>query len=58
MAATAYAAGTGGVIFDHERGKQFTPAQGTRVRSSEFFATVRDAEALMEEVKRKFASNS
>jgi hypothetical protein len=57
MAATAYAAGTDGVIFDHQEGKQFTPAQARDVIDG----IIRDrprAEAHVEEVKRKFASKS
>jgi hypothetical protein len=57
MAATAYAAATGGIVFDHEEGKVFTPPQARE--------TVRDIvrdlpamEAILQEIKKKFAARS
>ena len=56
MAATAYAAGTGGMIFDHEEGKIFTSE-----RARDFVAKlVRDRPRLdvaIEEIKRKIAAS-
>jgi len=54
MAAIAYAAATGGIIFDHEEGKVLTPQEAREtVRSivSDRPAT----EAILEEVKRRFS---
>jgi hypothetical protein len=55
MAATAYASATGGVVFDHQEGKVFTPLQAREIVSD----IVRDlpaAEAIMEKIKGKFSA--
>src|SRR5262245_40859089 len=55
MAATAYAALTGGVVFDHHEGRVFLPQQAEEVVRN----IVRDVPAMqatLEEIKRKFSS--
>jgi hypothetical protein len=55
MAATAYAAATGGVVFDYEEGKILTPQQARETVRS----IVRDLprmEAIMEEIKKRFTA--
>lgn len=57
MAATAYAAATGGIIFDHEEGKIFTPQQARDLVTG-FISERPRIRALMEEIERKFPSKS
>ena len=57
MAATAYAAGTGGAIFDHEEGKIFTPEQA-RTLIVKLVSDRPRLDAAMEEIKRKIAAGS
>ncbi len=54
MAATAYAAATGGIIFDHEEGKVLTPQQG-RERVAKFASEVPRIKARLEEIKKQFS---
>ncbi|MGB6349061.1 MAG: hypothetical protein WBG10_03450 [Pseudolabrys sp.] len=54
MAATAYAAITKGIIFDHEEGRVFTPQQG-RELVAKFVSERPQVKAFLEEVKRKFS---
>ena len=57
MAATAYAAATGGIIFDHEEGRVFTAQQGREVVAK----IVRDrprTEALIADIVRKLAKGA
>jgi hypothetical protein len=57
MAATAYAAATGGVIFDYEEAKIFTPDQARElIRRFEREQPMLDA--LIKEVTRKIAGKS
>lgn len=57
MAATAYAAATAGIVFDHEEGKVFTPAEAREtVRTIQ-----RDrpaTEAIMQQVKDRFSTST
>ena len=57
MAATAYAAATGGVIFDHEEGRIFTPEEARETVG----AIIRDRpamNAILDKVKQKFSAGS
>jgi hypothetical protein len=57
MAATAYAAATSGVLFDHEEGKVLTFEQARETVR----AIARDAsamESILDEVKRRFSASS
>jgi hypothetical protein len=56
MAATAYAAATGGIIFDHEEGRVFTAQQG-RELVAKFVRERPHTEALMEELAQKIAQS-
>lgn len=54
MAAVAYAAATGGIIFDHEEGKIFNLEQAREVvRKNVSFAV--ELDAILEKVKQKFS---
>jgi hypothetical protein len=55
MAGTAYAAATGGIIFDHEEGRVFTPQQG-RELVAKFVRERPKTQALMEELAIKIAN--
>ena len=55
MAATAYAEATGGIIFDHEEGRAFTPQEG-RALVSKFLSDTPRLEALIEKIKRDFST--
>jgi len=55
MAATAYAAATNGIIFDHEEGKTFTPQQGCDL-VARFISERPLVKSLMEEIEREFSS--
>ena len=54
MAATAYAAATGGIIFDHEQGKVFTPRQA-REQVTKFVGNRRRIKAMLEDIKKQFS---
>lgn len=57
MAATAYAAATGGIIFDHERGKPLSVEEARATVA----AILRDrprAEAMLEKIEAEFAQKS
>lgn len=56
MAATAYAAATGGIIFDHEEGRVFTPQQA-RDLVAKFVRERPQTKARMEEIMRKLAQS-
>ena len=53
-AAIAYAAATGGVIFDHEEGKVFT-AEQARVVLQDFVRNLASLDTLLEKVKERFS---
>lgn len=55
MAATAYAAATVGVIFDHEQATVLTPDQARKVVSEIVMARPR-FDAVMEKIKRKLVT--
>lgn len=55
MAATSYAAATGGIIFDHEEGRVFTPQQGG-VLVARFVADRPRSKAFLDELERKYSS--
>jgi hypothetical protein len=57
MAATAYAAATGGIVFDHEEGKVLTPQQA-RETVRGIIRDIPAMEAILEEVKKKFSARS
>jgi hypothetical protein len=57
MAATAYAAATAGIIFDHEEGRIFTPQQA-RDLVAKFISERPRVKTLIEEIERKFPSKS
>lgn len=56
MAATAYAAATGGIIFDHEEGKVLTPQQGRKL-AAKFISESPRIKARLEEIKKQFSQN-
>lgn len=53
MAATAYAAATAGIIFDHEEGRVFTPQQA-RELVARFISDRPNTKAFLEDIERKF----
>jgi hypothetical protein len=54
MAATAYAVATGGIIFDHEEGKVFTPHQA-REQVAKFVNCRPRIKATLENIRRQFS---
>jgi hypothetical protein len=54
MAATAYAAATAGIIFDHEEGRVFTPQQG-RELVAKFVSDRPRIKAFLEDIERQFS---
>lgn len=54
MAATAYAAATDGVVFDHEEGKALTP-QSARETVANIVRDIPRAAAFLAEINKKFA---
>jgi hypothetical protein len=57
MAAAAYAAGTGGIVFDHEEGKSLSPREA-RDMVANIVRDIPRAEAFMAEIKKKFETKS
>jgi hypothetical protein len=57
MAAIAYAAATGGIIFDHEEGRVFTPQQG-REQVAKFVSESPRIKARLEDIKKRFSKKS
>lgn len=55
MAATAYAAATDGIIFDHEEGKIFTPQQA-REQVAKFVNNHSRIKATLENIKQQFST--
>jgi hypothetical protein len=54
MAATAYAAATAGIIFDHEEGRVFTPQQG-RELVAKFVSDRPRIKAFLEDIERQLS---
>jgi hypothetical protein len=57
MAATAYAAATGGIIFDHEEGKLFTPEQA-RETVRNIARDLSAMDTILADVMKKMSSGS
>jgi hypothetical protein len=57
MAATAYAAATGGIVFDHEEGKALTPQQA-RDMVARILRDIPRAKVFMAELKKKYETKS